>query len=109
MVNKSKSHRFRAVPINEVLEKHLIELKDKAIKGQVYVFEHEGGGEAGKMERHIAAHFAAQPAAHPLDLFQGLAPFPDRDCSWLSFRKDVTEREAFFLDRFQCFFRQTNE
>jgi site-specific recombinase XerD len=42
MVNKSKSHRFRVVPINEVLEKHLIALRGKAIQGQIYVFEHNG-------------------------------------------------------------------
>lgn len=39
MVNKSKSHRFRAIPINADLEKHLMMLRLQAKLNQTYLFE----------------------------------------------------------------------
>jgi len=40
MVNKSKSHSFRVVPINQTLENHLKKLKSIQKNKQVYLFEH---------------------------------------------------------------------
>ncbi|PZM78986.1 MAG: hypothetical protein DKM50_09410 [Candidatus Margulisiibacteriota bacterium] len=45
VVELSKSHKFRAVPINDTLYKHLLSLKRKAKRGQVYVFEGDQSGE----------------------------------------------------------------
>jgi len=41
------------------------------------VLEHVSGGEAGKMQWHAVSHFAAQPAAHVLDLFPAVVEARD--------------------------------
>jgi len=45
IVELSKSHKFRAVPINDTLYNHLLYLKRKAKRGQIYVFEGDNSGE----------------------------------------------------------------
>jgi integrase len=39
MIEISKSHRFRVIPINDTLSKHLLQLYKDKTKGQVYLFE----------------------------------------------------------------------
>jgi integrase len=41
IVRKAKSHKFRAIPMNKILYKHICWLK-RCSRNSVYVFEHEG-------------------------------------------------------------------
>jgi len=44
MIELSKSHKFWAIPINDTLHKHLLCLKSKAKKGQIYIFSRSEPG-----------------------------------------------------------------